>query len=112
MGHLGYEMVIELYKDRFYWPNCENEIKEYVTKKFKCLKDKKPNLAQRAPLETITMTQPFELIAMDYLHLDHIVDHFTNFAQIFPTKTKSGRSEADTLFNIYFLDFARPGKGI
>ena len=76
------------------------------------MKDKKPNLAQRAPLETITMTQPFELITMDYLHLDHIVDHFTNFAQIFPTKTKSGRSEADTLFNIYFLDFARPGKGI
>ena len=54
MGHSGYERIIGLSKNHFYWPNYEKLIKEYITKK--CLKDKKPNLAQRAPLETITTT--------------------------------------------------------
>ena len=82
------------------------------------MKDKKPNLAQRAPLETISTTQPFKLITIDYLHLDQckgeyeyfliVVDHFTKFALAFPTKNKSGRSAADTLFDKHFLDFRFP----
>ena len=80
------------------------------------MKDKKPNLAQRALLETITTNQPFELITTDYLHLDQfkgkyllvVVDHFTKLPQAFPTKNKSRRSTADTLFNKYFLDFRFP----
>ena len=96
MGHSGYERVIGLSKNHFYWPNYEKVIKEYVTKKCKCLKDKKPNLAQRAPLETITTTQPSELITTDYLNLDQckgkykyllvVLDHFTKFVQAFPKK--------------------------
>ena len=70
MGLLTYERAIEVCKSRFYQPNYEKDIKEYVTKKCKCLKDKKPILAQRASLETITTTQPFELFTIDYLHLD------------------------------------------
>ena len=35
MGHLGYETVIELRKTRFYWPNYEKDIKEYITNKCK-----------------------------------------------------------------------------
>ena len=70
IGHLRYERVIELRKDHFYWPSYKKNIRQYVTKKSKCLKDKKPNLVQRAPLETITTIQPFELITIDYLHLD------------------------------------------
>ena len=118
MGHLRYEKVIELCENRFYWPNYEKDIKEYVKKKCKCLKDKKPNLAQRAPLETITTTQPFELITIDYLHLEQCkgkykyllfaVDHFTKFSRKFPTKNKSGRSAADTLFNTLFVNFTFP----
>ena len=116
MGHSGYERVIGLSKNHFYWPNYGKVNKVYLTKK--CLKDKKPNLAQRAPLETITTTQPFELITTDYLNLDQckgkykyllvVLDHFTKFVQAFPKKNKSGRSVADTFFNKYFLDFGFP----
>ena len=42
MGHLGIERVVELYKNRFYWPKYESDIKIYVTKICKCLKVKKP----------------------------------------------------------------------
>ena len=59
-----------------------------------------------------------ELITIYYQQLDQckgnyeyllvVVDHFTKFAQIFPTKDKSESSAADTLFNKYFLDFRFP----
>ena len=71
-----------------------------------------------APLQIITTNEPFELILLDYLHLDKckggyeyflvVVDHFTKFAQGFPTKNKSGRAAAEILFNKYFLDFDFP----
>ena len=118
IGHLRYERVIELCKDHFYWPSYKKNIRQYITKESKCLKDKKPNLVQRAPLETITTIQPFELITIDYLHLDQckknykyllvVVVHFPKFAQAFCTKTKCGRSATNTLFNKCFLDFQFP----
>ena len=73
---------------------------------------------KRAPLETVSTTNLFELITIDYLHLDQckggykyllvVVGHFTKFAQTFLTKNKSGRSATDMLFNKYFLDFGLP----
>ena len=99
------------------WVALLTTTKEYVTKKCKCLKDKKPNFVQRAPFETITTTQLFELITIDYLHLDQckekyeylllVVDHFTKFAHKLP-KNKSGRSAAGTLFNNFFKNFRFP----
>ena len=92
------------------YENCKICIKEYATKKFKFLKDKKPNLAQRAPLETITTIKTFELITIDYLLLDYVMNRFTNFAKTFTTKTKSGRSSAEALFSMYFLDLGFQNK--
>ena len=53
---------------------------------------------------------------MDYLHLgqckagyeyiQEVIDHFSKFAQTFPTKTKSCRAAADSLYNKYILDFS------
>ena len=39
-----------------------------------------------------------------------VVDHFTKFVQIFPTKNKLGRSAADLLLNKYLLDFGFPNQ--
>ena len=68
MGHLGYERVRTVQKC-FYWPNYKKDHKQYITKKCKCLKDKKPNLTPRVPLQTITTTQTFELNSIEYLNV-------------------------------------------
>ena len=39
MGHLGPERVIELCRQRFYWPGYEKDITHYIQKKCKCVKD-------------------------------------------------------------------------
>ena len=53
MGHLGFDKVVELVKQRFYWQNYENNLKTFIEKKCQCLKNKKPNQSEKAPLVNI-----------------------------------------------------------
>jgi transposase InsO family protein len=120
MGHLGTDRVLALARERFYWPRMAADIEHYVTKVCSCLKDKPPSLKSRAPLEPIETTHPFQLVSIDYLHLERskggyeyilvVVDHYTRFAAAYPTTNKSGRTAADKIFNDFVLKFGFPEK--
>ncbi|KAL6454997.1 hypothetical protein MHYP_G00365650 [Metynnis hypsauchen] len=79
---------------------------------------KKPSRETRAPLTSITTTQPFELVSIDFLHVDRcsggyeyiliVVDHFTRFAQAYATTSKSAKTVADKIFGDYALKFGFP----
>lgn len=118
MGHQGVERTTSLIGDRFFWPKMQGEIEHFVTKSCNCLKQKKPSRETRAPLMNIVTTHPFELISIDFLHLDRskggyeyilvIIDHFTRFAQVYATTSKSAKTVADRIFNDYALKFGFP----
>ena len=120
MGHLGAPRVVQLARERFYWPNMEDNITHFVTKVCPCLKQRQPNLTTRAPLHSVTTSYPFELVSIDFLHLEPssggyeyilvIIDHFTRFAQAYATKNKSATTAADRLFNDFVLRFGFPAK--
>ena len=120
MGHLGCEKVFQLVQARFYWPHMWEDINHYVTKVCRCLIDRKPNREQKAPLVNIKTTEPFEIVSLDFLHLEKcqggyeyilvVVDHFTRFTQAYATRNKSGRTAADKLFNEYVMRFGFPKK--
>ena len=118
LAHLGGERVLELARKRFYWPKMQRDIDNFIRKKCRCIIAKKPNIPERAPMVPIKSTFPFELVSIDYLHLDRakggfeyalvICDHFTKFVQVYATKNKSGLAAADKIFNDFILKFVFP----
>ncbi len=118
MGHQGLDRTMSLIRERFYWPQMHNDVDHYVTKSCVCLKQKKPGKETRAPLQNIVTTHPFELVFIDFLHLDKckggyqyiliVVDHFTRFAQDYATTSKSAKTVVEKLFNDYALKFRFP----
>ncbi|KAK7907779.1 hypothetical protein WMY93_016391 [Mugilogobius chulae] len=118
MGHLGAERTLGLIRDRFYWPKMQKDVEHFVMHACECLKRKRPNRANRAPLTSITTTYPFELVSIDFLHLETckhgyeyilvVMDHFTRFAQAYATKNKSAKTVVDKIFNHFALKFGFP----
>ena len=71
-------------------------------------------------MESITSSSPLQLAAIDFLYLDPcsgdyeyllvITDHFTRFAQVYPTINKSARTAAEKLYNDFKMRYGIPEK--
>lgn len=120
MGHLGADRMVALARERFFWPKMRQEMEHYVTQVCRCIKRKKPNRVTRTPIQSIETSAPFEMISIDYLHLDKckggeeyilvVVDHFTKYAQAYATRDKSGVTAARKLFDDFIMRFGFPSK--
>ena len=118
MGHLGWERTFQVTKMRFYWPYMYRDIQHFIVNECVCLKQRRPKAFPKAPLQHFTSTAPFELISIDFVHLKKskggceyilvVVDHFTRFAQAYPTRNKSAKTTATKLYNDFVVCFGFP----
>ena len=105
VGHQGILRTLSLLRERFYWPGMQEEATQHILKCSRCLRRKAP--PQVAPLQPILVTQPLELVHMDYLSLEPskgnienvlvITDHFTRYALAYPSKTQPVQATARIL---------------
>ena len=115
MGHLGVERVLALAREIFYWPHMRRDIDNFIHHTCRCLKQRRPNLPTREPLQPIVTTAPLQMLSIDFAHPERssggyeyilvVVDHFTKYAQAYPTKSKTAVTGADRIFNDFIPRF-------
>lgn len=118
-GHMGAERTTELIKERFYWPRMAAEIEQYIRTCGRCISRK--TLRQRAsPLNQITSNGPLDLVCIDFLQIEPdskgvanvlvVTDHYTRYAQAFPTKDQRAITVARVLWEKYFVHYGLPAR--
>nr|XP_055033931.1 uncharacterized protein LOC129422186 [Misgurnus anguillicaudatus] len=118
-GHLGVERTTELLRDRFYWPRMTIDIEQYI-KNCGCCITRKTLPTKSAPLNHITSNGPLDLVCIDFLSLEPdskgisnvlvITDHFTRYAQAFPTRDQRAVTVAKVLVEKFFVHYGLPSR--
>ncbi|KAG1926671.1 interleukin-1 receptor accessory protein-like 1-A [Pimephales promelas] len=118
-GHLGIDKTKELITDRFYWPKMGLDIESYVKNCGRCIARK--TIPQRAaPLNQLTSRGPLDLVCIDFLSLEPdskgfanvlvITDHYTRYAQAYPTRDQKATTVAKVLFEKFFVHYGLPAR--
>ena len=94
------------------------DVMSYINSCPRCLSRK--SQPDKAPLLNIEAIQPLELIHLDYLKIEPskgnienvlvIRDHFTRYAEAFPSKTQTTLATAKLLWNNFILHYGFPSK--
>ena len=119
IGHLGRDRTVEFLRERYYWPGMVKQAINHVATCVRCIKRKTlPN--QKAALVNIQTTQPMELVCIDFVTIETsngnyenvlvVTDHFTKYAQAYPTKSQSAIATAKTLYEQFFVHYGFPAK--
>ena len=116
VGHQGRVRTLSLLRDRFFWPSMQVEATQHIAKCSRCLKRK--STPQVAPLQPILVSQPLELVHLDYLTLEPskgnienvlvITDHFTRYALAYASKTQTAQATARILWDNFLCHCGFP----
>ncbi|MCW4250032.1 MAG: RNase H-like domain-containing protein [Candidatus Thiodiazotropha endolucinida] len=119
LGHQGRDRTMSLVRQRFYWPGLESCVEQKIKNCVRCIQRKtvpKPS----AELVNIVTTQPMELVCIDFLSLERskgghenilvITDHFTRYAQAFPTRNQLAKTVAKVLFEQFIVHYGFPAR--
>lgn len=119
VGHQGRDRTLSLVRSRFFWPGLESDVENKVKSCDRCIKRKTPPRPS-AKLVNIVSHQPMELVCMDFLSLERskgghehilvITDHFTRYAQAFPTRNQLAKTTAKILFENFIVHYGFPAR--
>ncbi|KAK7933215.1 hypothetical protein WMY93_004111 [Mugilogobius chulae] len=117
-GHQGQSRTLHLARQRFFWINMENSVREYVKCCKRCVVSKTLEPEGRAPLESIKTTSPLELVCLDFWSAEDakgrsvdvlvVTDHFTKMAHAFQCPDQSAKQVARKLWDRYFCIYGFP----
>ena len=117
VGHQGQDRTLSLVRSRFFWPGFEADVEHKVRNCERCIK-RKTIPRPSAELLNIVSTQPMELVCIDFLSLERskggfenilvITDHFTRYAQAFPTRNQLAKTTAKVLFENFYCSLWLP----
>ncbi|KAJ8348558.1 hypothetical protein SKAU_G00271470 [Synaphobranchus kaupii] len=117
LGHLGVERTADLLRNRFFWPKLACDVEQYIKNCGECVTRKTP-CHRAAPLHQIVSSGPMDLVCIDFLSIEPdssgisnvlvVTDHFTRYAQAFPTRNQKAQTVAKILVDKYFIHYGLP----
>ncbi|XP_053274167.1 uncharacterized protein LOC128436464 [Pleuronectes platessa] len=117
LGHLGIERTTDLLRSRFFWPKLACDVEQYIKNCGACVTRKTP-CHRAAPLHHISSSGPMDLVCIDFLSMEPdsagignvlvVTDHFTRYAQAFPSRNQKAQTVAKILVDKYFLHYGLP----
>ena len=117
VGHLGHDRVLELLRDRFFWPGMHMDVASYINSCPRCIRRKhnqiQPLYINRSYSSFRTCT--FRLPSDRTQHGKHrkCIDcyrHFTRYAQAYPSKSQTALATAKLLWNNFVIHYGFPDK--
>ena len=117
-GHLGSTKTISRAKERFYWPNMDDEIVRFIQECEACQKIKPPRNYNVSELMSLTPTRPLELVTAYIMgplpitsarnqYLLVICDHFSKWTMVYPLVDIKSEKVAEKLME-YMCIFGIP----
>ena len=65
--HFGVKKTLQRLKQKFYWPQCREDVKRWCKKCDECSSKKGPSQKPKAPLKLYAVGEPMERIAIDIM---------------------------------------------
>jgi len=66
-GHFGFQRTIDLVRQRYYWETMTTDTKKFVKACIACQLSKKTRSKKAGLLKSITATEPWEIIGIDFI---------------------------------------------
>lgn len=118
-GHLGQSKTLEKLKTRFYWPGHYNDLMMWCSTCSVCLTRKSPAPKPKAPLTSITVGNPMQLVAVDLVgplprsptgnsYILVAADYFTKWCEAYPLPNMEAATVAEVLTQELFFRFSPP----
>lgn len=106
-------------RSRFFWPKLAGDVEQYIKNFGECVTQKTP-CHRAAPLHHISSNGPIDLVCIDFLSMEPdsagisnvlvVTDHFTRYAQAFPSRNQKAQTVAKILVDKYFLHYGLPAR--
>ena len=118
-GHLGEEKTLGRLKERYYWPVHHADVRNWCATCANCAAKKSPVPRNRAPLTSVKVGEPLQLVAIDLLrpfpesengnsYIMVAGDYFTRWMEAYAIKNQEAVTVARTLTEEFFFRFSPP----
>ena len=118
-GHLGEQKTVAKVTECYYWPGYGGDVAKWIQECRECQRRKPPHQAQKAPLNTIQSTSPFEKLSWDIMgplpqssrgnrYIVVITDLFSKWVEAFPIKSTDSETLAQVLVDEVICRYGVP----
>ncbi|KRY17737.1 Retrovirus-related Pol polyprotein from transposon 17.6 [Trichinella patagoniensis] len=119
--HLGVKKTAEKIRTRYFWPGWYRDVKAWCDRCEACARRKTPPIVNRAPMESIVVGNPMEIVAVDILgpvprskngnsYIMVVTDYFTRWVEAYAVPNQQAETVARKLVQQFVCRFGTPMK--